>query len=369
LHFICPTGFYGAEKWILSLVGNIDASAVVSELAVIRERGEPELKLTNEFRSLGLEVHEIDAGGRFDLSVIGKLVRLLRERRIDVLHTHGYKPDILGVIAARRAGVRRICTTHGFENAKDLKLQFYIWLGCQSFRFFDKVVSLSERLRSDVLRYGVSEERTQIITSGIDLRPMKPFIREREPGHYHDPDSLTIGFIGQMISRKNIIGLLDAFDELARINPTVQLELIGDGSDKSHFQQHATRLAAHERIHFRGFVDNPLEHLQQLDLFVMTSTLEGTPLCLMEAMAMGVPVVAFDIPGVDLLIKHKQTGLLAPTDDLASLVSHCAELLSDPAMARRLAAAARQRVLDHFSATRMAGEYLSLYQSLIHASA
>lgn len=364
MHFICPTGFYGAERWILSLVANMDSTTVISELAVTRERGDPLLKLTERFRGLGMEAHEIETGGRFDPTAIGKLSRLLRARRIDVLHTHGYKPDILGAIAARQAGVRKICTTHGFENAKDFKLQLYIWLGCQSYRFFDKVVSLSEQLRSDVLRYGVKKKRTHVITSGIDLRPMEVFIRDREPGQYHDPDSLTIGFIGQMISRKNIIGLLDAFEELAAQYPLLRLELVGDGSEKNKFEQYAAALVAHDRIHFRGFVDNPLDHLRQLDLFVMTSTLEGTPLCLMEAMAMGVPVVAFDIAGVDLLIKHQRTGLLADMGDQAGLMAHCATLLADPERSRQLAAAARKHVLEHFSAARMADDYASLYQSV-----
>src|SRR5699024_1860490 len=174
--------------------------------------------------------------------------------------------------------------------------------------------------------------------------------------------------IGQMISRKNITAILDVFSELAEHNPALQLELIGDGNERDRLERYARTLAAHDRIHFRGFVDNPLIHLQELDLFLMTSTLEGTPLCLMEAMAMGVPAVAFKIPGIDLLIEQGETGFVTKLGDHAGLVAYCEQLLDDPGLARRLATAARQRILEHFSAERMADEYLSLYRSLVRVS-
>ena len=92
---------------------------------------------------------------RFDLGIIGKLVALIKDRDIDVIHTHGYKSDILGVIAARKAGIKCVVTPHGFENAKDLKLRLFIWAGCKAMGFADKVVPLSPQLLDDSRRMGV----------------------------------------------------------------------------------------------------------------------------------------------------------------------------------------------------------------------
>src|SRR5699024_8844549 len=110
-------------------------------------------------------------------------------------------------------------------------------------------------------------------------------------------------------------------------------------------------------------------YLRRFDLFVMTSHHEGTPLCLMEAMAMGVPVAAFDIPGVDLLIKQNETGMLASQGDVAGLTRHCEALLGDPHLSACLAEAARQQVLEEFSAVRMARDYVSLYHAVSHTRA
>ena len=105
------------------------------------------------------------------------------------------------------------------------------------------------------------------------------------------------------------------FERIAGDYPQVKLVLLGDGDARAQYEQHAATLKSADRIRFKGFVNDPLQHLSGFDLFVMTSTLEGIPRCLMESMAMGVPVAAYDIPGVDQLIEHKSTGLLAPLGD------------------------------------------------------
>ena len=179
LHFICSTGFYGAEKWILALANNLDRDAVTSELVVTRENADHRLKLTGEFTALGLEAHAIEASGRFDPRIVSRLVELIREREIDVLHTHGYKSDILGVLAARRAACISVCTPHGFENTDDAKLRLFIWLGCQSLRFFDHVAPLSAQLMDDVQRFRVAPGRMTMIENGVDLKPIEPYIEGR----------------------------------------------------------------------------------------------------------------------------------------------------------------------------------------------
>ena len=110
LHFICSTGFYGAEKWILALANNSDRELVTSELVVTRESESHDLQLVKDFNQLQLKSHELAMNGRFDFRVIRSLVKLIKEHNIDVLHSHGYKSDIIGVIAAKIAGIHCIST-------------------------------------------------------------------------------------------------------------------------------------------------------------------------------------------------------------------------------------------------------------------
>ena len=143
LHFICSTGFYGAEKWILALANNSDRALVTSELVVTREADNHDLQLVRDFNALGLESHEIEMNGRFDPRAIKSLVNLLKKQKIDVLHSHGYKSDILGIIAAKIAGIKCITTPHGFEKTNDRKLEMFIAAGCRTFKYFDYTVPLS----------------------------------------------------------------------------------------------------------------------------------------------------------------------------------------------------------------------------------
>ncbi len=366
LQFICSTGFYGAEGWILALANNTDRSAARHHLAVTREWETHDLELSKRFRALGLPVHELALAGRFDIRVIPRLVRLIRENDIHVIHTHGYKSDLLGVVAARIAGIGSVCTPHGFENARDWKLRAYIRLGCAAFRFFDRVVPLSPELLADVRRYKVPEAKIKYIANGVDLKPVGAIRRRREAEREHGTDTAPVmGYIGQLIDRKNVKDIVSAFQTLAATMPRLRLVIVGDGDCRPALEAQVATLSCADRVEFRGFVDDPLEHLRQFDLFVMCSSLEGIPRCLMESMAMGVPIVAYDIAGVDQLITHEVTGLLAPHADLTALTRQCRRLLSDEGLSASIAQAASTRVDAEFSAQRMAGAYLAIFRKLL----
>jgi glycosyltransferase involved in cell wall biosynthesis len=364
LQFICPTGFYGAERWILALAKHLPGDATRTDLAVTLEKNSRDLTLVKKFRNDYGEAFELPMSNRFDLGIIGKLTDLIRKRNIDIIHTHGYKSDILGVLAARKSGIKCVVTPHGFENAADLKLRLFMWLGCKAMSHADAVAPLSLQLMDDSRQAGVSESRLVYIQNGVDLSEIEA-LRKDTDGRSESP-AKRVGFIGQLIGRKNLIDVLDVFDGLAARHESIRLIIVGDGEQRCELEAHARRLNSHERIEFTGFRQDRLELLQSFDLFVMTSTLEGIPRCLMEAFAMGVPVAAYDIPGIDQLVSHGETGLLAALKDRQQLASCWEKLLFDPAEARRISANARRFVKEQYSADRMARDYLELYRRLIN---
>ena len=363
LQFICPTGFYGAERWILALSRFLPKDKVRCDLAVTLENNSKDLELVRVFRQNYGQAFEIPMSGRFDLGVINKLVRLIKDREIDVIHTHGYKSDILGVLAARKAGIKCVVTPHGFENVKDPKLRFFIWLGCKAMGFADRVVPLSPQLIEDSKRVGVKDNKLLYIQNGVDLSEVEAQRQKTNPLKDVNGEK-RIGFVGQMISRKNIFDILDIFEELYAKNHNIRLIFVGDGNQRIELEAYANKLASSDKIDFLGFRDDRLELLQSFDLFVMTSTLEGIPRCLMEACAMGIPVAAYDIPGIDQLITHQETGLLATLKDKNTLKAYWEKLLYDEQYAMSLAENARQYVQTHYSANRMANEYLDLFKQL-----
>ncbi|MCF2947742.1 glycosyltransferase [Paraglaciecola aquimarina] len=361
LQFICPTGFYGAERWVLALAKHLDTSEINCELAVTMEPEQQELELVKEYNKLGLPSHIVPMKNKFDLSAINRLVGLVKKNNIHIIHTHGYKSDIIGVLAAKKAGIKCIVTPHGFENAKDIKLRTFIWLGCQAMKFGHYVVPLSQQLLADCKRMGVKSSKTVYIQNGVDLSEVEQTVFPvRE-----NPQEKRIGFVGQMISRKNIFDLLDVFNSVHAKHPNTRLILLGDGDARIELEKYAQTLKSHSHIEFLGFRDDRLSLLKSFDLFAMTSTLEGIPRCLMEAAAANIPVAAYDIPGIDQIIKHNDTGLLATLGDKKTLEAQWEIILFNSKEAARLASNAKEYVYQHYSANRMAEEYSSLFKTCL----
>ena len=361
LQFICSTGFYGAERWVLALTNNIDGNKVQSELAVTKETAQQDIEILHHFNG---KAFTLPMKGRFDVSVISRLTKLISERNINIIHTHGYKSDILGFIAAKKSGIKCVSTLHGFENSMKLKLRIYVSLGCFCLKFFNKVVPLSKELMEEVIRAGVSRSKITYIQNGVDLTEVDEVLNTHRNSHKHNGEKLQIGFIGQMIARKNIADILDIFDKLWQKNSNIRLVLLGDGEKRTELERYATSLSSSVDIEFLGYRNDRLSRLQKFDLFVMTSTYEGIPRCLMEAMAMKIPVAAYDMPGINQLISHEDTGLLAPLGDKDLLAKHWEKLLFDSQYADKIASRGREFVLNNFSAKRMAQEYTDLFFSM-----
>jgi len=365
LEFITPAGFYGAERWVLALANNINRDDVICDLAVTRESPDQDLSVAEYYpHKDGQQVHYLPMHGRFDFRVVASLCDVIRNRGIDVIHTHGYKSDILGLIAAKRTGIVCVSTPHGFSGNVGLKLATFIRIGTHMLRYFDQVVPLSEELMDDMKRFKVPASKTSFIRNGVDLTEIDTALANLPEDKDVKSDSRIIGFIGQMIPRKGIPDLIAVFDQLHQQAPDLRLQLLGDGSQRPELELQVAESSSAGAIEFLGFRSDRLELLSKFSLFVMTSSLEGIPRCMMEAMAVGVPVVAYDIPGVDQLVEHGKTGLLAPFGDKAALEACCKQVLDDPELADTLSRNAREMVNQRYSAARMADEYEVLFRKL-----
>jgi len=365
LQFICPAGFYGAEMWILALAKNLERKRIDCQLAITHESHEQNIEVFNRYKALGLKSHKVPMRGRFDPRGILNLCRLIKNEKIDVIHTHGYKSDILGLIAARLAGIKALATPHGFENVKDAKLQLFIRLGSFALRHFDRVAPLSDELKSDMLKIKVKPQLIRLINNGVDLDEVETERNTSAPLAYSDQTEKKIGYVGQIAHRKNIGDLIKTFDKLYKEHKNIRLILVGDGPMRNELEQEAHSLNSASKIEFLGYRTDRLRIVKELDLFCMTSSLEGIPRVMMEAMAIGVPVAAYDIPGVDKLLIHEKTGLLAKFGDMDDLKKCWERLLFNKALADEIALNGRKHILDNFSAKRMADEYTNLYQEMI----
>lgn len=362
LEFICPTGFYGAERWILALMNNLDANTASIELVTTAEKENQAQELLNKVQQLGLPATAIKMKHRFDLSVLPKLCKLIQQRKIDIIHSHGYKSDIISLIVAKKCGIKCISTPHGFENTSDFKLKFFIWLGNSVMRYFDRVAPLSPQLLQDCQALITDKDKLVYIQNGVDFNEAD--IVKNTMIQDDKSSEKVIGYIGQLISRKNLIDTISTFAILLSRQQNLKLIIIGEGEEHKALQSFAKQLRCEDKIEFLGYRDDRLQLLSTFDLFMLTSTLEGIPRCLMEAAYLKVPIVAYDIPGVDKIITHNQSGLLAPLGDSEMMAKHAEILLYNDTVKGKIVLEAEKNVIENYSAKRMANEYCQLFLGL-----
>jgi glycosyltransferase involved in cell wall biosynthesis len=356
-------GLYGAERWILALVKHLDRARVESIVGAIKDDPSLDVPLCLEARKLGFRTKVFEAHGRFNWGAVREVRRFLRSEAVQVLHTHQYKQDLIGLLAAAGTGCRVVSTPHGWSTHADWKLRSYEWLDRRVFRFCDAVVPLSRELRDELSgRYGV-DGRLRLIENGVDLTEIDEASEPApETKRWKEGGAFVVGYVGQLIPRKGLDVLLRAVRMLpAR---SVRVAVVGSGEQEGELRALAAELGLGDAVSFLGFRDDRLAWLRGFDAFVLPSLLEGIPRCLMEAMAAGVPAVASDIPGCRDLVKSGETGLLFPLGDVRSLGTHLDTLRRDPELRHRLGAAGREKVRARHSAARMAQEYEALFRSV-----
>jgi len=321
--------------------------------------GRDEGDLSSAARARGVEPVVIPELGRAlhpmcDLVSLGKLVRLFRQLRPDIVHTHTAKAGTLGRLAARLAGVPRIVHTfHGHV------LEGYfspaatrVFLGIERAlaRITDRIITVSPRLRQALLGMGIGQPaQVEVVPLGLDL---DRFLRA--PKGQNDlrlalripAGTPLLGIVGRLVPIKDHPTLFQALTLFPDGSGAPHLLVVGDGERREDLQQLAHRLGLASRVHFLGWRIDLEAILSELDMVICCSRNEGTPVALIEAMAAGVPVVSSDVGGVGDLVVHGETGWLVPPGDPAALAQGIQRLLGDPELCRRLAVAARPVALE-----------------------
>jgi len=302
------------------------------------------------------------------------LVRLIRDFRPAIVHTHTAKAGLLGRLAARVAGVPVVIHTfHGhvlrgyFGPAKTA-----VFRGLEKAlgRLADALVAVSDAVKADLVELGIAEgSRIRVVPLGLDLEPFAgPLPRGvlREAGHV-PRDATLVGMVGRLVPIKDVPTLLACAAELRKTHPEIHFALVGDGEERERLETMTREMNLGEAVHFFGWRQDTPAVYGDLDLVVNCSRNEGTPVALIEAMAAGRPVVATRVGGTPDLLGNDERGRLVPPNDPTALAQAIRDTLADPESARRRAVAGRRHVLAHHSASRLVDDVDALYRELLAA--
>lgn len=322
----------------------------------------PDAPLIERARSSGIRAYPLRMRGEWDLLAASRLARLLRAEQVDILHLHTAHAVTLGIFAGAIAGVSvRVATRR-----VDIPPRGH-WLA--RWRYTHGVVAvacISPAVRATMLAIGVPPERLQLIYSGIDTQRFvgadRTALRD-ELGL--KPDAPLIVNVAALTPHKGQRHLIDALPLIRQRFPDVQLAIAGDGELRQVLPALARQRGVASCVHMLGHRDDIPNILAAADVFVITSTMEGLCTSLLDAMAVGVPVVGTAVGGIPEVIEDGRSGCLVPPGDTNALAKAICEQLAPGPNRDQMIARGRERLQEHFTVDRMIDRYVALYEHLV----
>lgn len=362
LFLISSEGYYGVENMLVALALHLSHQGCRCVVGVFRNSRFPHTEVAEQAVRKGLAVEIIACNGRCDWSAVAQIRSLLAKHDVDVLHPHGYKADLYALAAASRNRVALLATSHNWPSNL-LSMRVYAGLDRLALRRFDKVIVVSDAVADVLRRWGVAAEKVALIPNGVDLdrfRSAEPKLRN-ETG----VNRPLVGFVGRLVPEKGGALLMRAAQQVLAVYPNATFVLVGEGPAHQEWKAIAGELGLGKQVVFAGVRDDMSEVYASFDMVVLPSLIEALPMCLLEAMAAGKPVIATRVGAVPRLVVDAQTGLLLEPGDLNALATAIIRLLGNPDLACQLGQNGRAHVAQHFSAEAMAKSYIGMYEQVL----
>jgi glycosyltransferase involved in cell wall biosynthesis len=363
LSLISSEGNYGAENMLVALARNLSQLGCCCIVAVFFDSRFCRPAVAEQAQRQGLTVEIVPCNGKRDWNAVKYIRKLLVGYDVDILNPHGYKADLYAYAAAWPNRTPLVATIHNWPS-KLLRMRAYATLDRLVLRRFDKAISVSD-VGSDILRTsGVASSKVSTIFNGVNVARFDgatPTLRREVAPN---GDSL-VGFVGRLVPDKGGEVLLRAAQQVLAVHPKTTFVLVGEGPARKDWEELAIRLGVGKQVVFAGVRDDMPEVYASLDIVVLPSLIEAMPMCLLEAMAAGKPVIATRVGAVPKLILSEQTGLLLEPGDVNALVAAILRLLEDPQLASQLGDSGRTHALTHFSAEAMARSYIEQFEHVL----
>lgn len=339
----------GLERILADLAQHYSPDRCEPTFLALREIG----RFADEIRAAGHHVELLKNQGRF--GGLREMARFFREHQFDIVHTHNTYPHLYATVAARWAGVPVVVQTrHGQRAGHGWKSSLqYRWAA----KWVDRIVTVSDDaaklcITADLIPAG----KVTRIWNGIDLSQFR-FTGPR--------DELVAMAVARLSAEKDFPTLLRAMTLVLPRVPGLKLKIVGDGPERAALEALATELKLNDAVQFLGERRDVPELLTQAGFFVTSSLTEGISLTLLEAMAVGLPVVATNVGGNPEIVVDGETGRLAPAANPQALAEAIVRMCEERSQWPELGRAGCDRVAEHFDIRRMARDYEDLYQTVM----
>ncbi len=362
----------GPDKTILLSAERHDRARVEVIVAYIRDATDSEFCIAEKARAKGLTFYEIEEHGKLDLRVLQALRDIVIRHNINLIHAHDYKTDLFAYLLRlwlRSERLTIISTAHAWVML-GLKGEIYRRLDLYLMCRFDHLIAVSHSTKSEMVGMGVPTELITVLHNAIDTEAWSSHrvtttLREELA---ISPTAPVIGYVGRIMPEKDLETWLRAAALVVRQYPDAQFVLVGEGKDAgtlNELRRLASNLGIAEQVHFPGYRETLLPAYAAFNIFCLSSRREGLPNSILEAMALGLPVVTTDVAGAKELVLDRETGFVLPQGDEHSLGNALITLVESDAARKRMGRAGRERIEQEFSFTSRLQRIETLYEKVL----
>ncbi len=356
-------GLGGAERQVADIANWLVAQGHEVTVAYFLSH---KTALVAEIAAAGAKIVPLSKHPRVTVSSVISLYHLLSALRPDVVHAHLPVPGLLLRALKLAHRYRLVYTEH---NVVARLHPLVRWLNLATYSLNDVSIACTRQVAD-----GLGSRRALIVENGVNLaevdRQSRPSDRRELSDRLGIPeDTRLLVCLANLVEKKNHRLLIDAVAGLgSRTRHGWHLLLVGqDGTERSRLEEQVSRLALRSRVTFWGADPHPIRLLAACDGFVLSSTFEGLPIAMLEAMAVGLPVVATDVGGIAQVVRPGETGFLVPSGDVVTLRDSILQMIEAPDKARELGENGRRLVERNHSFESMMGHLMPLYRGVVRA--
>lgn len=360
MHVIPTLDQSGSEKQLALLLTNLPRDRFDPSVCVLTRGGYYQQML----QDAGIPVTVLQKRLKIDLACLRKLRGLMKQVQPDIVHTWLFAGNSYGRLAARLAKVPHVIATERCVDEWKSDYQFII--DRRLARWTDALVANSHAVADFYRGKGIPGEKIRVISNACpEPQPQPDPAIAREIADLGITDSsMVVGFVGRLWPQKRVEDLLWATDILRISGAPLHVLILGEGPKRHALENFAARLKVNSIVHFLGHRSNVASWMARMNVLVIPSEFEGMPNVALEAMHIGLPIVATRIAGMDEVVVDGMTGILVEPKEPFNLAKAISKLLSDQELRERLGQAGRRLVHDRFSVAGMVKQYVELYEEI-----
>jgi glycosyltransferase involved in cell wall biosynthesis len=342
----------GGEQQVLYLSQYLQEQGCKSEVIC-----QPQSALYQRAREADIPVKPLRIRSEIDLAAVWRLGMYLRRQRVDVLHMHTPHDHTIGILAGMLAPEVAKVVSRRVDFPPMRHMLSRLKYSCPGVYY----VAVSDAVREVLIASGVAASRVCTVHSGIDLRR---FVALPKAPPSFPEGTRVVGTVGHLAGHKGHTYLLEAMRLLLRDEPQIGLVIAGDGDLRAPLEAQAASLGIANQVRFTGFRRDILALMQEFEVFVFSSVMEGLGTAILDAMALRKPVVATRAGGIPEVVQDGVTGLLVPPREPEALAKALLYVLRQTEQSRAFGEAGRKRVEMFFTAERMAAQTLRVYRQI-----